>query len=62
MLFVVSIFLCFHELNSLVLLPHTAEKNSKVLLVCSLNVLLKLKLPIINIPLFPWSTEPNVYS
>lgn len=62
MLFVLSIFLCFHELASLVLLPHTAEVTSEVLRLCSLSVVLRLKLPVITIPPFPWGTEPNLYS
>ena len=61
MLFVLSVFLWFYELTSLVLLPHTAEVTSKVLLVCSLSVLVRLKLPVITIPPFPRSTELNLY-
>ena len=62
MLFVLSIFLCFHKLTSLVLFPHTAELTSKVLPVCSLTVLLRVKVPVISIPPFPRSKEPDLYS
>lgn len=62
MLFLLSVFLYFHELSSLVLLLHTAEVASEVLLVCSLSVLLWLKLPVIFLSSFSWSREPNLYS
>lgn len=60
MVFVLSVFSCFHGLTSVALLPHTAEVPSKVLLVSSLSVFLSFEPPVMTIAPFPRGTEPHL--